>query len=139
MSEENKALFRKLVEGVNAQNLGALDEVYAPNLAYHGTGQMAQADREGFKQFIGAIFQAFPDVKMTIDQLLADGENVIYRSTITGTNKGNFMDIPATGKAFTVRTIGIARISGGKIVEEWENFDEMGLMQQLGLAPVPGG
>lgn len=137
-ADENKAVFRKLVEGLNKGNVGIMDEVYAPNLTYHGTGQMAGADRESFKQFMGAILAAFPDSHMTIDELLADGDKVIYRMTYTGTHKGELMGIPATDKAVRVRTIGIARVSGGKIVEEWENMDEMGIMQQLGLVPEAG-
>ncbi len=71
-----------------------------------------------------------------IDELLADGDKVIYRNTYSGTQKGEMMGIPATGKQVNVRTIGIVRISDGKIVEEWENMDEMGLMQQLGVIPA---
>ena len=75
---------------------------------------------------------------MVIDDLLADGDKVIYRNTYSGTQKGEMMGIPATGKHVVVRTIGIARISGGKIVEEWENMDELGIMQQLGVIEAPG-
>lgn len=125
-----------MVEVFNSGDPGVIDEVYAPNLVYHGTGQMANADKETFKQFIGMVLQAFRDSRMVIDELLADGDKVIYRNTFSGTQKGEMMGIPATGKQVNVRSIGIVRISDGKIVEEWENMDEMGLMQQLGVIPA---
>ena len=75
---------------------------------------------------------------MTIDDLLADGDKVIYRMTYRGTHKGEFFGVPATNKEVTARTIGIARIADGKIIEEWENMDEMGFMQQLGVVPTFG-
>ena len=138
MSEENKALYRKLVEGINNGNAGILDEAYSQSLVYHGTGPAVTADRESVKQYLTAVIGAFPDGKMTIDDLLADGDKVIYRMTYRGTQKGEFFGVPATNKEVTARTIGIARITDGKIVEEWENMDEMGFMQQLGVGPTPG-
>ena len=138
MSEENKAVMRRLYEGINNGNLGILDEVYASDATYHGTGQMANADMATYKEFVKTVVGAFPDSKMVIDDLLADGDKVIYRNTYSGTQKGEMMGIPATGKHLVVRTIGIARISGGKIVEEWENMDELGIMQQLGVIEAPG-
>jgi len=99
---------------------------------------MANADMATFKEFVKTVVGAFPDSKFAIDDLLADGDKVIYRNTYSGTQKGEMMGIPATGKHVVVRTIGIARLSGGKIVEEWENMDEMGIMQQLGVIDAPG-
>ncbi len=118
MSEENKAVLRRLYEGINNGNVGIIDEIYAPDAIYHGTGMMANADRDTFRQFIRTVLEAFPDSRMMVDDLLADGDKVIYRNTYSGTQKGEMMGIPATGKHVVVRTIGIARISGGKIVEE---------------------
>lgn len=138
VSEENKAVMRRLYERINNGDVDIIDEVYAPDAIYHGTGMMANADRETFRQFVKTVLEAFPDSNFTIDDLLADGDKVIYRNTFTGTQKGEMMGIPATGKQVSVRTIGIARISGGKIVEEWENMDEMGIMQQLGVIEAPG-
>ena len=138
MSEENKAVLRRLYEGINNGNVGIIDEIYAPDAIYHGTGMMANADRDTFRQFIRTVLEAFPDSRMMVDDLLADGDKVIYRNTYSGTQKGEMMGIPATGKHVVVRTIGIAKLSGRKIVEEWENMDEMGIMQQLGVIEAPG-
>ena len=74
MSEENKAVYRKLVEGINNGNAEILDEVYSPSLVYHGTGPAVNADRESVKQYLTAVVAAFPESKMTIDDLLADGD-----------------------------------------------------------------
>ena len=138
MSEEHERVLRKLVEAVGNKDIKGFEDVYDPNVAYHGTGELAEADRGAFVQFIGAMFEAFPDAKMTMDDLFSSGDKVAYRLTFKGTHKAELMGIPATNKAVTVTSIGIARVSGGKIVEEWENFDEMGMMQQLGVVPPPG-
>jgi predicted ester cyclase len=82
-----------------------------------------------------AVFTAFPDSQVSTDDLMAEGDKVCYRMTIRGVHKAELMGIPATNKAITVRAIGIARVSGDQIVEEWENFDELGMMQQLGVIP----
>ena len=138
MPEEHERALRTLVEACNNKDIKRFGDVYDPNVAYHGTGELAEAGRSAFVQFIGAIFEAFPDVKLTLDDVFSSGNKVAYRLTVTGTHKAELMGIPATNRAVTVRSIGIARVSGGEIVEEWENFDEMGMMQQLGVVPPPG-
>ncbi len=136
MSEENKAIVSRLHEGVSRGDLNAIDESYARNMVYHGSGEMANADFDAFKQFVSAVLDAFPGFTITQDEVLADGDKVIYRSTYSGTHTGDFMGIPASGKTVSVSSIGIARISDGKIIEEWENMDELSLMQQLGVIPT---
>ncbi len=135
MSEEHERALRTLVEACNNKDIKGFEDVYDPNVAYHGTGELAEADRGAFVQFIGAMFEAFPDLNITLDDVFSSGDKVAYRMTIKGTHKAELMGIPATNKAVTIGSIGIARVSGGKIVEEWENFDELGMMQQLGAIP----
>jgi predicted ester cyclase len=84
------------------------------------------------------FLSAFPDTKMTIEDQLAEGDKVTTRWTATGTHTGELMGIPATGKAVTVTGFDITRYSGGKSVEHWGQFDQMGMMQQLGVIPTPG-
>ncbi len=135
MSEENKAIVRQLHNMTKETLPTRFDQLYAADLTYHGTGELANADRDTLKHFVSAIFDAFSDFSITQEEVLAEGDRVTYRNTYSGTHTGEFMGIPATGKTVTVGSIGIARISGGKIVEEWESMDEMGMMQQLGVIP----
>ena len=80
---------------------------------------------------------ASPDTRVTIEDLIAEGDKVVCRFTASGTHQGEFMGIPPTGKQFTIMEIRIYRITGWKIVECWGLFDEMGMMRQLGLVPPP--
>lgn len=88
--------------------------------------------------FTGMFMSAFPDTKMTVEQQIAEGDKVVTRWKAQGTHKGELMGIPPTGKQVTVTGISIERIVGGMIVESWEEFDQMGMMQQLGVIPAPG-
>ncbi len=83
------------------------------------------------------LYSAFPDIHLTIDDMVAEGDKVAVRITMTGTHKGEFMGIPPTNKKVTIWAINIYRIAGGKIVEELGKADTLGLMQQLGVVPTP--
>jgi len=140
MSEENKALARRQLEEVfNKHNPGAVDEFYAPDFVNHNAPPGMPNDREGVKAIAAMYLGAFPDVKVTSDFQLAEGDKVVMRWTGTGTHTGELMGIPATGKRIEMTGISIQRIAGGKIVEEWVESDQMGLMQQLGVVPAPAG
>jgi steroid delta-isomerase-like uncharacterized protein len=140
MSEENKALMRRELEEVwNKHNPDAIDEIYAPDFVHHNAPPGTPNDLAGHKALVAMYLGAFPDLKTTIDILVAEGDIVVERSTGTGTHTGELMGIPATGKRMTVTTIAIARIAGGKIAELWSEVDAMGMMQQLGVIPAPGG
>jgi predicted ester cyclase len=82
-----------------------------------------------------ALYTAFPDSHFMLEDLIAEGDKVVQRYTIRGTHRGNFMGVPATGKVVTFTGIVISRFAGGKFVEEWDNQDVLGLMQQLGAIP----
>lgn len=139
MSEENKALVRRSFEEVwNDKNLDALDEIVAADAVDHSRPPGFPQGVEGSKAFIGMYLSAFPDTKMTIEDMIAAGDKVITRWVATGTHDGELMGIPPTGKHVTVTGMGIDRISGGKIVESWGEFDALGMMQQLGVVPTPG-
>jgi steroid delta-isomerase-like uncharacterized protein len=94
--------------------------------------------RKGFKQFGGVFLTAFPGGKHTIDDLIADENRVASRVTYRGTHTGDLMGIPPTGKTVTVSAMIIDQFANGKIVETWRLFDQMGMMQQLGVIPTPG-
>ena len=90
---------------------------------------------EGMKQMMGMFFAAFPDLNVTIDQLIA-GDIVVGRMTNTGTHQGDLMGIAPTGKSVTFSEIHMVRIENGKAVEHWGNIDDLGMMQQLGVIPA---
>jgi predicted ester cyclase len=140
MSEENKALMRRELEEVwNKHNPDAVDEIYAPDFVHHNAPPGMPNDRKTHKALVGMYLGAFPDLKSTIDILVAEGDMVVSRSTGTGTHTGELMGIAPTGKRMTVTTIAISRIAGGKIAEMWSEVDTMGMMQQLGVVPAPAG
>lgn len=139
MSEENKALVRRSFEEVwNDKNLNVIDEIMAPDVVNHSEPPGLPEGAEGSKAFIGMYLSAFPDTRMTIEDMIATGDMVVTRWVATGTHEGELMGIPPTGKHVTVTGISINRISGGRIVEGWGQFDALGMMQQLGVAPTPG-
>lgn len=139
MSEENKALSHRFITEVwNNRNMDVVEEIMSPDHVDHELPPGLPPGREGFKAFVGIYLTAFPDTKFTIEDQIAEGDKVVTRWTATGTQTGELMGIPPTGKKVTVTGFDINRFSGGKIVEHWGEFDEMGMMQQLGVVPTPG-
>ena len=135
--EQNKEIARRLVEETfNRGNLGIIDELLVPNFIEHEILPAGiPSSREGFKQLVGMQLKAFPDTRATIDDLIAEGDKVVIRMTHAGTQKGEFMGMPSSGKHVSITIIDILRFDGGKIVEHWGLSDTMGMMQQLGVIP----
>jgi steroid delta-isomerase-like uncharacterized protein len=134
MSEENKELVRRSW-AESGHNLDILDEVYAPDAVWHLPDQDIQGV-EDFKQYLTTYINAFPDANVTVEDEIAEGEKVVNRFTIRGTHQGEIEDLgPPTGRQIEQKGITISRIEGGKIVEEWQSYDNLSMMQQLGLAP----
>ena len=136
MSEENKDLARRSWEMlVNQQNPDAIDELYTPNFVWHEPDQDIQGPEEG-KQFLGMYLSAFPDMYCIVEDAIAEGDEVATRWTLRGTHQGEIEEFgPPTGKQVEIKGITIHRIEGNKIAEEWERYDNLGVMQQLGLVP----
>ncbi|MBT2498910.1 ester cyclase [Agromyces sp. ISL-38] len=133
MSEENKALTRRSWEAPD--NPDIIDEVYAPDLIWHDPGQEIQGSEEA-KQYIAKYKSAFPDLSVTVEDEIAEGDKVVTRWTLRGTHHGEIEEFgPPTGRQVELNGISISRIEGGKIVEEWNSYDNLGVMQQLGLVP----
>ena len=140
LSETNKTLSRRLFEEVwNKGNLAVLNELIANDHVNSGPGTLPglPTGPEGAKQFVTMYRNAFPDVHLTIDEQIAEGDKVVTRWTAHGTHQGELLGIPATGKSSTVTGISVDRIVNGKIVESWGIFDQFGMMQQLGVIPTP--
>jgi steroid delta-isomerase-like uncharacterized protein len=140
VSEESKALIQRFVEeAFNKGNVDVANEVYASAFVAHDpTIPGGQGSPEQVKQFVNTYLSAFPDGHTTVENLISDGEKVAYRWTFRGTHQGELMGIPPTGKQVTVTGITINRVSRGKVEEQWNNFDQLGMLQQLGVAPAPG-
>jgi len=135
-AEDNKAIYRRIVEeGFNKGNMSVLDELVAANHVNHTDNVHGP---EEYKRFISMYRAAFPDLQMTIEFQIAEGDKVVNRWTSHGTHRGDLMGIPPTGKQVAVTGTYIARIVGGKIAEEWGNMDTLGMMQQLGIIPPMG-
>ena len=134
MSEEYKALARRSWESVEASD--TLGEVYASDVVWHMPGQEVRSIEEA-KQFIDMFKTAFPDMQATVEDVVAEGDKVVTRVTIRGTHQGEAEEFgPPTGKQVEIEGITIHRIEDGKIAEEWNSHDNLGMMQQLGLAPA---
>jgi predicted ester cyclase len=135
-TEDNKALVRRFFEEVlNQRNLAALDQFVSPNAVNHS---VPSGLPQGPSQFLRLHLNAFPDIKATVEDLLADGDKVVALVSIRGTQQGAFRDVSPTGKPITVMGINIFRIVNGKIVEHWGLADRLSALQQLGVVPPPG-
>jgi steroid delta-isomerase-like uncharacterized protein len=139
-AQENKALARRSWEIVTETNLDtleeALKEVYADTIVMHEPDEDVRGI-EGLTQFVSTIRSAFPDLRVTLEDAIAEGEKVVSRWTAQGTHQGELMGIAPTGNRVTLTGITIHRIEDAKIVEEWENWDALGMMQQIGAVPSP--
>jgi steroid delta-isomerase-like uncharacterized protein len=144
MSAANKTIARRLVEEVwNKGNLTVAEEILAPTLrdwdaarlSYDPADPEIGQGSEGFKQLVTMFRTAFPDVHLTIEDMIAEEDRVVVRWTARGTHKGYLKDIPPTGRQMTVTGVDIHRIVDGKIEETGGNWDTMGMMQQLGVIP----
>ena len=138
MSEEqNKQVFRQLIEqGFSQGNLEVLKDVFAPNFVEHQDG-FVPPNAEGVKGAIVSLRTAAPDLKLTIEEIIATEEKTWARITARGTHRGPFMGRPATGRSFSITVIDICRFEDEKIVEHWGVADRLSMMAQLGLLPRP--
>ncbi len=136
-AEGNKRIIRRFVEEVqNGGDLTVLDEIAAADYVNHTAPPGVPPDREGLKQLTATFRRAFPDGRMAIEDLVAEGDRVVTRKTFRGTHRGELMGIPPTGRAVAIQLIDIVRLADGKAVESWSAADDLGMLQQLGaLAP----
>ena len=138
MSDQNKAIARRALDLFTSGDLDEMDQLVSedavdhdaqnPNAGIHGP--------EGAKRTAAIYRGAFPDLQITVEDQLAEGDKVVTRWTAVGTQDGDLAGLPASGRSTTVTGITIDRIAGGKIVESWGNWDTLGMMQQLGAVPA---
>jgi steroid delta-isomerase-like uncharacterized protein len=138
-TEQNKSIVRRWVEeGWNKHNLAVIDEVYVPNFVQHEPEPQTVNSSEALKQYVGAYLTAFPDLHLSMEDLIAEGDKVVWRFNSTGHQIGPFMGLPPTGRAGNITGIVIFRLEDSRIVEGWVNIDVLGLLQQVGIIPTPG-
>jgi steroid delta-isomerase-like uncharacterized protein len=137
MSDANKQISLRLVEGFGQGRGEVIDELVAEDIVDHGAFEGMPAGREGVKALFAAIHGAFSDLEISVNRAVADGDLVVVHVTNSATMTGDFAGMPATGKHATWDAIHIDRISDGKVAEHWVVQDQLGMLTQLGL--VPGG
>jgi steroid delta-isomerase-like uncharacterized protein len=134
--EQNKSVVRRFWEEVfNGRKLTLIDELFATDWVYHGVAGRKLYGQEGLKQFLTIYHNAFPDIQVKVENLIAEGDKVVSHVISRGTHKGELMGIPPTGKQVTVPSICISRFAGDRIVEDWEIIDLLGMLQQLDVIP----
>jgi steroid delta-isomerase-like uncharacterized protein len=137
VEEQNKEILRRFFEEVwGLGKLDALDDIVSNNIVVHVAGRDIEGI-ENFKKFILGYRNAFPDIKFTIEEIIAQGDKVAERFTVRGTHQGELPGIPPTGKQIKITSIDIARYVDGKMVERWGQPDFLGMMQQLGMELKP--
>ncbi len=134
-AEENRALVRKNIELLNGRNLDAAVGQLAPNFIDHEAQPGTPDGPEGVRRFFTTAYSAFPDFNAAIEDVIAEGDRVMIRSTVSGTHSGPFRGIPPTGKRVQFGLIDIYRVADGKIAEHWGLTDFLTLMQQVGAVP----
>jgi steroid delta-isomerase-like uncharacterized protein len=120
-------------------NMKAIDELVADNFVEHYVpNPSVPANKTGLTQTMTMFRTAFPDLQITVEDIIAKGDKVWAYTTMRGTNKGEFMGMPATGKKIEVKGVDIVRFVDGKAVEHWGVSDDLAMQQQLGVIPMPG-
>jgi steroid delta-isomerase-like uncharacterized protein len=137
-TERNKAVIRRFVEEVqNGQDFDVYDELNDPDFVNLSSPPGVPPDRDGGKLFLQAFAQAYPDATFTIDDMIAEGDQVVTKKTMSGTNTGDFAGVPATGRRVTIQFVDIMRVRDGRIVQHWNIIDQLSWLTQLGIIPDP--
>lgn len=137
-AEDNKATARRWYQGVfNEGNLDLIPELFTSNFVDHDPVNPLPG-QDGIRQVVGLYRGAFPDLHITIEDWIAEGDKIVTRFKAQGTHSGPLMGIAPTGKQVTVTGIDILGFEHGKISEHWGNRDDLGMLQQVGAIPAPG-
>jgi len=140
---ENKAIALRWFDAQSArtkEDFATMDKLTAPDFVYHHPMSPTVRTHEERKQnVVIPLAKAFPDGKYSVDDVVAEGDEVVFRYTIRGTQKGEYMGIPPTNKRIELTSICILRLAEGKVAEMWVENNAMVFMQQLGVIPLPAG
>ena len=135
MSEQNKAVFDKLMSALNAKDMATMESLIADDFVDNDAMPGMAPGRQGMIDMMGMFVGAFPDLNVVVEHWVAEGDLVVGVMTTKGTQNGEFMGMPASGKKFSVREMHMVRVANGKMAEHWGLSNEMSMMQQLGLMP----
>ena len=137
MSQEaNKKAAQRFGEAVNSGDYSLFHEVVAPDVIDHDPAPGQGPGPEGYAQFFSQMRNAFPDMKVAVEHMVADEDNVSIAYKLTGTHQGDFQGVPPTGRRIEARGMQIARFEDGKMVERWGSSDELGILKQTGADPT---
>jgi len=137
-TDDNKAVIRKMYTAVDAHEVDVIEQELLDPAYQFRFDSMPLMDRAGAAQFFRAFVAGFPNISLTIEDMIAEGDRVVLRQTYRGTHQGEMMGIPPTGRPVTLTAIDIVRVADGKLAEHWSNNDQLGMLQQLGVIPAPG-
>src|SRR6476620_3246091 len=136
----NKALFKRFHDAANTGDIellaNAIDELVAPDAVVRTPLPIDVTGAEALKQIWAMLFSVYPDIHVTVEDLIAEGDKVVARNTVTGTHRGEFMGVAATGKSVTYNEIFIFRFADGRVVETWGVVDVLAQMKQIGVVPT---
>lgn len=135
--EANLATLQKFAEAVTTANFNLFKETVSTENIDHDPAPGQVQGPEGYRFFFSGLRTAFPDMNVALETLVADDESIAFAYTLTGTQNGPFMGIAPTGKKIKIRGMQISKFKDGKMVERWGSSDELGLLQQLGVAVLP--
>jgi steroid delta-isomerase-like uncharacterized protein len=133
---ENVTVIENAVQQMNSGNLEGYLEMYADDLTLHGYPPEVQG-KEGVSAFYASFAKAIPDINLTLEDTMGDGDRVAVRYRIRGTHQGELMGVPASGNEVDVDGQSFFRFVDGKVAERWQSLDVMTLMQQIGALPAP--
>ena len=138
-TEQNKVLVRRYFDALNRHDIDAAAELLASDLVNHAAVPEAQG-AAGFRVIMSKLLEAFPDQQVRCEDIIAEGDRVVCRVAVTGTNTGPLsfsrFPLPATGKSVATESIHVMRLEDGKVVEHWAGRDDIGMLRQLGHLPV---
>jgi steroid delta-isomerase-like uncharacterized protein len=137
MSEENKAIVRRWVDAFNEGDLDAVDDLLTDSYVRHDPNSPEVRGPEEEKQLIAMYRSAFPDLRFSVEDMVAEADKVFTRVGISATHEGELLGIPATRRRLSFTAMELYRLEEGKIDEQWVNVDTLGMMQQIGAIPVP--
>ena len=138
-AEDNKAIVRRFWGIWEEGNIDLFGELLAADHINHNPASPDQpAGAEGARQVVSMFRSAMPDLKVVIEDMIAEGDKVVVRYTLEGTHDGELFGVPPTGRRLSIKSISIERVSDGKIREHWRITDTLDMMQQLGVVPESG-